>query len=380
MKLGLIISNDWELFGDGSGNYFEVQHHPLETLLQTLEDHGATLTVMAEVAQQWAHQRIAPHTPWARDVATAWESILQDTVARGSDVQLHLHPQWLQAHYAQEAWHVDYGQWAIGDLELASIETALREGKQYLERLLQPINPDYECIAFRAGAYCIEPSHKVIPNLQKLGFLCDSSVTKGLYQPQYYDYRDAHDRLIPWFVSPSSVKYKNEHDEGLLEIPIYAHEAVDSPLLRKFLSPRLFYRMCFGTSLTKQDQHWIAAKNKRLVQYYPVLKRKVVRNNITSLKWLLSKILVKSAIQLDYDSLPPKAFVECLQHIFQSQSAVSEHEEVILPVMASGHVKEVPDFENLHRILDEIHTHLRDQVVYWHLRDAIKYWLNVQMA
>jgi len=77
MKLGLIISNDWELFGDGSGDYFEVQHRPLEALLQTVEDHGAKLTVMAEVAQQWAHQRISPHAPWAREVVEAWESILR---------------------------------------------------------------------------------------------------------------------------------------------------------------------------------------------------------------------------------------------------------------------------------------------------------------
>ncbi|ETW93306.1 MAG: hypothetical protein ETSY1_39815 [Candidatus Entotheonella factor] len=380
MKLGLIISNDWELFGDGSGNYFEVQHRPLEALLQTVEDHGAPLTVMAEVAQQWAHQRIAPHTPWARDVVAAWEAILQETVARGSDVQLHLHPQWLQARYEQDAWQVDYDQWAIGDLEPTHVEAVLREGKHYLERLLQPVQADYECIAFRAGAYCIEPSHNVIPSLQKLGFLCDSSVTKGLYQPQYYDYRDAHGRLVPWFVSPSSVKYKHDCNEGLLEIPIYAHESVDSPLLRKFLSPWLFYRMCFGVGLSQQDQHWIAAKNKRLVRYYPVLKRKVVKNNITSFKWLLSKILVKSALQLDYDSLPPMAFVKCLQHIFASQAVRSEQEEVILPVMASGHVKEVPNFENLHRILDGVHRHLRDQVVYWNLRDAVKYWLNLQMA
>lgn len=380
MKLGLIISNDWELFGDGSGDYFEVQHRPLEALLQTVEDHGATLTVMAEVGQQWAHRHIAPQAPWAREIVEAWESILRDTVARGSDVQLHFHPQWLQARYERDQWHVNYDQWAIGALDTASIERHLREGKHYLERLLQPVNPDYECVAFRAGAYCIEPSQDVIASLQKLGFLCDSSVTKGLYHPQYYDYRDAHGHLVPWFVSPNGVKYKHDRDEGLLEIPIYAHESVDSPLLRKFVSPSLFYRMCFGVGLSQEDQQWLAHKQKRMVQRYPVFQRNVVKNNITSLKWLLSKIWVKSAIQLDYDSLPPKAFVKCLQHILERQFTASEHEDLVLPVMASGHVKEVPNFDNMHRILDEIHAHLKDRVVYWNLRDAIRYWLNLQPA
>ncbi len=380
MKLGLIISNDWELFGDGSGDYFELQHRPLEALLQTVEDHGANLTVMAEVGQQWAHQQLAPHAPWAREIVEAWEAILKDTVARGSDVQLHLHPQWLQARYTQDAWHVDYDQWAIGDLDPVSIETHLRDGKAYLERLLQPIHPDYECIAFRAGAYCIEPSQHVIASLNKLGFLCDSSVTKGLYHPQYYDYRDAHAQLIPWFVIPAGVKYRNDCDEGLLEIPIYAHESIDSPLLRKFVSPSFFYRICFGVKLSQQDQQWLSLKNKRMVQRYPVLQRNVVKNNITSLKWLLSKIFLKNAIQLDYDSLPPKAFVKCLQNIFEHQSIPAKHEDVILPVMASGHVKEVPNFDNMHRILDEINTNMKDRVVFWNLRDAIRYWLNLQPA
>ena len=58
MNLGLIITNDWEVFGDGSGDYFELQHKPLEALLKVVEEYGAKLTVMAEVGQQWAHQTL----------------------------------------------------------------------------------------------------------------------------------------------------------------------------------------------------------------------------------------------------------------------------------------------------------------------------------
>ena len=378
MKLGLILSNDWELFGDGSGDYFDIQHRPLESLLQTVQDHGATLTIMAEVGQQWAHQRLAPHAPWAGDVAAAWEAILQDAVARGADVQLHIHPQWTQARYEHGAWHVDYDHWAIGALEPEQIETALREGKRYLERLLTPIDPNYQCVAFRAGAWCIEPSRHVIAALQKLGFLCDSSVTKGLYHPQQYDYRDAHDNLIPWFVSPTSVKYQHDRPEGLLEIPIYAHQAMDSPLLRKFVSPWLFYRLCFGVCLSRQDQQWLAAKAKSTAKRYPTLQRKEFKNNVTSLKWLLSKVVVNNAIQLDYDSLPPAVFVKCLQNIFDRMSHASQDETLILPVMATGHVKLAQNCDNINRILDQIYKHFQDRVVYWKFHDAINHWLNLQ--
>jgi hypothetical protein len=378
MKLGLILSNDWELFGDGSGEYFEVQHRPLKALLQTVEDHGANLTVMAEVAQQWAHQRLAPHATWAREVVEAWEAILQETVKRRSDVQLHVHPQWLHARYEQQAWQVDFDQWAIAQLDPTSIETVIQRGQQYLERLLQPINPDYACIAFRAGAYCIEPSRDVIASLQKVGILCDSSVTKGLYHPQYYDYRDAYSNVTPWFVSETSIKYKNNKERGLLEIPIYSHPSFDSPLLRQFISPWLFYRMCFGVSLDKRELQWLTMKKNMISQRYPMLQRQTIQKNITSFQWLLSKMMAKSAIQLDYDTLPPKVFVKCLMDLYNSQSSTSEHEERILPVMASGHVKEAPNCDNMHRILDQIHTTLKDKVVYWTLQDAVTYWLRWQ--
>ena len=167
MKLGLILSNDWELFGDGSGDYFEIQHQPLHALLNTVEQHGAKLTVMAEVGQQWAHQKISNDQPWAGEVAESWEAILKETIEKDHDVQLHLHPGFLDATYENNKWRLNYSHWAISSLEPPVMESVLKEGKQYLEGLLCPINPDYECIAFRAGDFCIQPSGTVIRRLLK---------------------------------------------------------------------------------------------------------------------------------------------------------------------------------------------------------------------
>jgi hypothetical protein len=44
MRLGLVLTNDWELYGDGSGDYFEVQERPLRSLLRAAEDYGAKIT------------------------------------------------------------------------------------------------------------------------------------------------------------------------------------------------------------------------------------------------------------------------------------------------------------------------------------------------
>jgi hypothetical protein len=149
----------------------------------------------------------------------------------------------------------------------------LKEGKRYLDNLLGPVEPSYECIAFRAGAYCIEPSAVVIQNLLKVGIICDTSVTKGSYNPPFFDYRDAYSHFWPWFVSPDDVKYKSEKEEGLLEIPIYSYKAIDLPIIRKFISLRLFYLICFGALLSKQDQKWLTERNKNQLKRYPVQER-----------------------------------------------------------------------------------------------------------
>src|SRR5262249_21791631 len=156
------FSNDWELYGDGSGDYYELQEASLKALLTALENHGAKLTVMAELGQQWAHLEIGEKESWAREIAQSWERTLAEVVKRGSDVQLHLHPQWLNAKHENGRWTLDLSRWSISSLDHQAIEAVLLKGKRYLESLLKGIDPDYECIAFRAGAYCIQPSNIVI--------------------------------------------------------------------------------------------------------------------------------------------------------------------------------------------------------------------------
>ena len=185
MQLGLVLTNDWELYGDGSGDYFALQHRPLQALLHAVEQHGARLTVMAEVGQQWAHRAAGATHAWARDIADAWDALLQETVARQSDVQLHLHPQWLNARWdgvgARGHWQLDFDRWSVGALPRPLLRATLiaRQAGSWSD-LLRPVDPAYDCVAFRAGAHCIQPSGAVIGELVHAGFRCDTSVSKGL--------------------------------------------------------------------------------------------------------------------------------------------------------------------------------------------------------
>ena len=388
MKIGLILSNDWEVFGDGSGDYFVVQHRPLEECLDVVGKYGAKITVMAEVGQQWwGFKRLGEQEEWASEIANVWEEILCETIRQGSDVQLHLHPQWLDAKYVNKKWELNLNKWSIARLDPLEAEEALRQGKQYLEELLKPVDANYQCHSFRAGAYCIQPSTHIIPILQKLGFLCDTSVTKGYRDTEFYDYRNAASNMIPWFAK-EDVRYSSKDATGLLEIPIYSFKMIDSFSLRAVLgksrSRNLFYKLNYGVSYVRKDMEWFAERDRIRAERYPVQNRPYqspmhkLKGLFSSVEGLLSTVIWPTTIQLDYDYVPPNVFVKGIERLFKSSWAKRhKNDDIVLPIMASGHVKNMHNADNLDRILELMNKTFEDQLMYWTLTDAVNYWTSL---
>jgi hypothetical protein len=381
MKLGLILTNDWELFGNGSGDYFELQHQPLIKFLNLADDFGAKLTLMAEVGQQWAHQELANKELWALEIATAWESILKEAIFKGHDVQLHLHPQWLNAKYNNNKWILNYDQWAISSLPLETLEDVLKRGKYYLEEILKLVKPEYSCIAFRAGGYCMQPSKNVISALLKACIYSDTSVTKGMKISGFFDYRDAYSNILPWFVNFEDIRYKNKEENGLIEIPIYSCKKLDTPILRKFLSQKLGDLLSFGISVPDDEIHWQKNNELRSKVIYPESNRplssshkNVISKLLGSPLNLFSAFIRKKWIQLDYDFLPPAIFVKMIEELWSKTT--NNKETDIIPVVASGHVKNSQNEDNLKNILSQIELKMKEKVVYWTLADAVRYILK----
>lgn len=387
MKIGLILTNDWEVFGDGSGDYRRVQHQPLEECLSVVANYGAKMTVMAEVGQQiWGFKKLGAREPWAADIAAAWEEIMRETIRQGSDVQLHLHPQWLDARYAEGKWALNLDKWAIGRVDPAEAKSALATGRDYLEELLKPIDASYRCHAFRAGAYCIQPSGRVIAILRELGFDCDTSVTKGYIDQGFYDYTDAESNMLPWHVD-TDVRYRSASGNGLLELPIYSFKMLDSFGLRAVLggsrTKNLLYKLNYGVPYLERDRQWFKERDRIRAELYPAENRPYqtpmhkLKGLLSSPRGWLSLGLWPVDVQLDYDYLPPNVFVEGVERIFTSRWG-KEHgnDDVILPVVASGHVKNMHNGENLDRILESMRAAFGDRLVHWTITDAVNDWMS----
>ena len=210
----LILTVDYELFGDGSGCLEDCVLKPAERIMQIVERFDAPLTYFAQVLELIALAD-QEHDYRARDQ-------LREAMARSHDVQLHLHPQWSSAkRETQGVWQLDMKHWRIGDLSKEEVSSLVRQGRQWIESEIATNIPGYRCLAFRAGGWCIQPSEKVIAALLEEGFEVDSTVAPGQWRAkrgEWSDFRSAP--ALPFWRVAGDVCQPSGN--GLLEVPIAA--------------------------------------------------------------------------------------------------------------------------------------------------------------
>ena len=173
----LILTLDYELYGDGSGNVFEHIIKPTERILTIAEAYNARLTIFFEVIEYWRLKEQwynGNHMGYAENPITAIEEQLRDAYARGHDIQLHLHPQWVNAYWHDNHWIVDNSCWRLSVLPQVEIAELLKKGKQTIENILGA--DEFHCNVFRAGGYNIQPSENVVKAMQSSGFIADTSI------------------------------------------------------------------------------------------------------------------------------------------------------------------------------------------------------------
>src|SRR5947208_17107292 len=94
-RIHLLLSDDWELRGDGSGDMRVLQFATLRRLCDVYEEHGIRGSFNAEVFPQIAHRQAGEQHPELGELADEWEEAVRDAYRRGHDIKLHLQPQWV---------------------------------------------------------------------------------------------------------------------------------------------------------------------------------------------------------------------------------------------------------------------------------------------
>jgi len=227
--MNIALTFDYEIYGDGSGDVFSHMIYPTERILSICEANNIRTTIYFEVIEYLKMKRAwekGNKMGYVNNPIEAIDRQLKTAALAGHDIQLHIHPQWVDAEYT-DRWVVDFNNWRIGDFvgkQNYSLEDLLREGKEAIEALINPVVPHYKCIAFRAGGYNIMPSKKVYDAMINTGLKMDSSVYPGGHEQgalSRYDYRETDNGKDFWWVQPDDFS-KQGRGSLVMEIPIFA--------------------------------------------------------------------------------------------------------------------------------------------------------------
>ena len=178
----IILTLDYELYGNGSGNIYTHIIEPTERILTLAGEYKAKITFFVEVVEFWRIEQ-----EWLKGNTMGYSNNpiddirkqLQEARMQGHDIQLHIHPQWVDAEYRNGAWSVNLADWRLGGYDKQgeySLENLLVKGKATLEEWIKPVDAGYECIALRAGGYNIQPSGELVKAMLAAGLKVDSSI------------------------------------------------------------------------------------------------------------------------------------------------------------------------------------------------------------
>lgn len=214
----LIITVDYE--GDGSGfvSLEEAVLAPTKRLLTVANRHGFPVTLFVDVSEFRFLECLPDAEALGVDRVRAQ---LAEALEAGHDVQLHLHPQWDEAQRLhRNSFQVRMSRWRIANLASSEIETQIADGRTWLSALATSVRPDWECLAFRAGAWGIQPSAPVLRALHQHGIRIDSTVAPGRRSRSrhgHFDFRGAP--VTGWWRVKEDV-LSADPSGPVLEIPI----------------------------------------------------------------------------------------------------------------------------------------------------------------
>jgi hypothetical protein len=246
---------------------------------------------------------------------------LRDAVRRGHDVQLHIHSSYFNARPVAGGWEQDWSEYNFAGLTPDRMDRMVRTGKNFLEELLRPVDPAYECSVFRAANWSVSPSVNVIQCLNRNGIRIDTSVFKygrrnGIVT---FDYTAAHSDLVPWPVHHEDICRRDPHGT-LVEMPIYCEQR----WVGAFFSANRIRRALMGRAHRIRNTHLApSASRPRSASWAARLTRR------------LGPLVRRHAWKADFNQCTGRQLIRALERAHSRYGTRKEN----LPFILIGHSK-----------------------------------------
>jgi len=218
MTKRVLLTFDYELFlGTNSGNLQRCLLGPTSRILSQFRTLGIQGIFFVDVL---FYLRLLESDATAQ-AASQLRVQMQEIVAQGSRIELHLHPHWLDATYIDGQWlFPSYERYRLHSLAGSEVMNLFQSCTKVLNDIAREVRPDYELRIFRAGGFCIQPFDSLKEALIDNHLSIDSSVAPGLFEDgdvREYDFVGAPDLA---YYSFSDDPTKMQVGGRFLELPI----------------------------------------------------------------------------------------------------------------------------------------------------------------
>lgn len=342
----LALVDDWELSGNGSGDIRQLQFEPLRRLVAIYNRLGIHGSFNAEVMQQITFRQHQDQHKELKVLADEWDETVKETYRQGHDIQLHIHPQWQNAEYREGRWKLT-ADWSILNFSREAARQLLQRGKEYLENLLKDVNPNYRCVSFRSGAWCIAPSPHMLDLLVELGIVFDMSIVGGVkYDTRNIklDYTDCEEDFLPYYPVMTDARRVSDKVEPVICVPTNCFYASRRQVFQHHLDKAVgkIRSKIAGPTTVSNNGRSVEAYGEEWAQIDSPVKR-VYRKVIVP--YVRGKHTISDLAQLDYPLM-----IEMLDSI-RKRSRASGLTDV--PVVLENHTKDLQNFSDLEKFLEK---------------------------
>lgn len=250
--LNLCLTFDYEMFfGKSDYSVDNVLIEPARRIMKVLKEEDIPATFFSDAAMCMQHRKYGLNR-----ISDALDNQMLDMYSEGHDVQLHIHPSWFQSVYNGKEWTFHNEYYRLHSFEDREIAEIFQKTKRYLESVLKTKDAGYQCIAFRAGGFCIQPEQKILHAMMQNGLVIDSSVCKNLSadtSTHYYDFRKMPDKANWYFSKDTGLR--GEDDAGnFFEIPVGSVSSIPEKWFIVHGNPRMKTEAYKGQTSKETDK------------------------------------------------------------------------------------------------------------------------------
>jgi len=149
--LNIIITIDYEIFGNGKGDVRKHIIYPTNKILKICADYKVPVVIMFETDEYVKFREY--DEALIKDLGYSPYQMIRNQIKtvlkNGHDVQLHIHPQWEDAEYKEGNWILKDPNAPITELSEERIQRLIKKGIEEINNISKCAQQDNNCVALR---------------------------------------------------------------------------------------------------------------------------------------------------------------------------------------------------------------------------------------